>query len=190
MWNPSLPLPSSIPLAHSILLSTCLQATAMRATVNVRFSPSRLCVLGNGTPTKQTATPGTRRSFASSGANLATWGFIGLGRMGRYMPQWFRLHAFIKEHVLTKRCLLQDSQWLRTYERRFLPRTSLSFATGTRRPQTISCRKRARALRVREALRSSRALDKWPNNRSVLLCLQHLPQTLQLQYDEHVLPMT
>lgn len=62
----------------------------MKAAVNVRFSPSRLCVLGNSTATKLIATPATRRSFTSSGNNLATWGFIGLGRMGFPMAKNLR----------------------------------------------------------------------------------------------------
>lgn len=55
----------------------------MRAAVSIRFSPSRRRILGNGCATG-TVSMVTRRAFASSGSNLATWGLIGLGRMGKH----------------------------------------------------------------------------------------------------------
>ena len=39
-------------------------------------------MLGNG-HTAESVSMAKRRAFASSGSNLATWGFIGLGRMGK-----------------------------------------------------------------------------------------------------------
>ena len=59
----------------------------MSAAVSIRFSPSRLCMLGNS-PSAPPLSSITRRSFASTPSNLATWGFIGLGRMGE-------LHAYL-----------------------------------------------------------------------------------------------
>lgn len=40
-------------------------------------------MLGNGHAAGTVSTV-TRRAFASSGSNLTTWGFIGLGRMGKH----------------------------------------------------------------------------------------------------------
>ena len=75
----------------------------MRAAVSVRFSPSKLRLLGNSTASRF-IDPTGRRSFASSSRTLETWGFIGLGRMGRSLPiplptpqQCFNS----EEHVLT-----------------------------------------------------------------------------------------
>ncbi len=52
--------------------------------VSVRFSPAKLCILGNGGASGAVSRI-SRRSFTSSGSNLATWGFIGLGRMGEIL---------------------------------------------------------------------------------------------------------
>lgn len=52
--------------------------------VSIRFSPAKLCILGNGGASGAVSRI-SRRSFASSGSNLAVWGFIGLGRMGKIL---------------------------------------------------------------------------------------------------------
>ncbi|KAI4232222.1 MAG: hypothetical protein L6R40_007470 [Gallowayella cf. fulva] len=61
----------------------------MRAAVSIRFSPSKLCMKGNGGFTGPT-TPATRRTFSATASSWATWGFIGLGRMGYPMAQNLR----------------------------------------------------------------------------------------------------
>ncbi|KAL8877638.1 MAG: hypothetical protein Q9198_004380 [Flavoplaca austrocitrina] len=61
----------------------------MRAGVLIRFSPSRLCMIGNGGLTGSTK-PAARRDFSATAATWATWGFIGLGRMGYPMAQNLR----------------------------------------------------------------------------------------------------
>ncbi|KAL8653040.1 MAG: hypothetical protein Q9210_002328, partial [Variospora velana] len=61
----------------------------MRAAISVRFSTSKLCLPRNG---RLTGSPSStaRRSFSTTPAALATWGFIGLGRMGFPMAQNLR----------------------------------------------------------------------------------------------------
>lgn len=56
----------------------------MRAMVSIRFSPAELCILGNGVVSGAVSRV-SRRSFTSSGSKMATWGFIGLGRMGEIL---------------------------------------------------------------------------------------------------------
>lgn len=53
----------------------------MKAAVLIRFPPSMLCILRNGGMTGP-ASAASKRPFTSSKRSLATWGFIGLGRMG------------------------------------------------------------------------------------------------------------
>ncbi|KAL8784834.1 MAG: hypothetical protein Q9213_003738 [Squamulea squamosa] len=61
----------------------------MWASVSIRFSPSRLCLIGNGGLTGP-MTPAVRRNFSATVSNRATWGFIGLGHMGYPMAQNLR----------------------------------------------------------------------------------------------------
>ncbi|SLM39455.1 3-hydroxyisobutyrate dehydrogenase [Lasallia pustulata] len=61
----------------------------MTAAISVRFLPSRLCLLGNGSVASACSRP-ARRSFATREQRQATWGFIGLGRMGFPMARNLR----------------------------------------------------------------------------------------------------
>ncbi|KAL8703016.1 MAG: hypothetical protein Q9201_003792 [Fulgogasparrea decipioides] len=61
----------------------------MRAAVSIRFSPSKLCLLGNGGLTASTPSI-ARRTFSSTPSTWTTYGFIGLGRMGYPMAQNLR----------------------------------------------------------------------------------------------------
>ncbi|KAL8817900.1 MAG: hypothetical protein Q9223_003344, partial [Gallowayella weberi] len=61
----------------------------MRATISIRFSPSKLCMKGNGGLTGST-TPIARRNFSATASPWTTWGFIGLGQMGYPMAQNLR----------------------------------------------------------------------------------------------------
>ncbi|KAL8673956.1 MAG: hypothetical protein Q9168_001651 [Polycauliona sp. 1 TL-2023] len=61
----------------------------MRAAVSIRFPPSRLGKIGYGNPTGPTM-PAVRRNFSATASAWATWGFIGLGRMGYPMAQNLR----------------------------------------------------------------------------------------------------
>lgn len=54
----------------------------MRAATTVRFSPSKLYMLRTSNVVFVASTV-TRRTFTSGGSKLATWGFVGLGRMGK-----------------------------------------------------------------------------------------------------------
>ena len=54
----------------------------MGVRISNRFSPLKLCILGIS-GTAGSVSMMTKRSFASSNTNLAAWGFIGLGRMGK-----------------------------------------------------------------------------------------------------------
>jgi len=69
--------------------NVCILDDKMRPAISTRFSPSRLCTLCTNGPASTSITTTTRRPFASTPSNLATWGFIGLGRMGE-------LHAFYR----------------------------------------------------------------------------------------------
>ncbi|KAL8719268.1 MAG: hypothetical protein Q9225_003698 [Loekoesia sp. 1 TL-2023] len=67
----------------------------MRAAISVRFSPSRLRLLGNGGLTGSTPSA-ARRNFSSTASTWASWGFIGLGRMGKSSLSSYLHSAFSK----------------------------------------------------------------------------------------------
>ena len=83
----TLPLSSSPP---DCILSN--NQVNMSATVSIRSFPSRLHMLSNRLSTPSIS-PIYRRSFASTSSNLATWGFIGLGRMGELHASLSRVEA-------------------------------------------------------------------------------------------------
>ena len=67
----------------------------MKPSFSIRFHPSRLCTTLN--PAASTSLPAvTRRSFSSTPSNLATWGFIGLGRMGELHASLSRVKGWIR----------------------------------------------------------------------------------------------
>ena len=83
-------------------------SNTMRAGVSIRFSPSKLRLLGNQCLTGSTSAS-ARRTFSSTSSNWATWGFIGLGRMGQsrhqnHLRAWRRLPqkstCSLKEQVI------------------------------------------------------------------------------------------
>ncbi|KAL8800824.1 MAG: hypothetical protein Q9182_004884 [Xanthomendoza sp. 2 TL-2023] len=70
----------------------------MRATISIRFSPSKLCLKGNGGLTGST-TSTARRNFSATASTWTTWGFIGLGQMGTG-PVPSAVDIAIMKHVL------------------------------------------------------------------------------------------
>ena len=67
----------------------------MKPSFSIRFHPSRLCTTLNAAAS--TSLPAvTQRSFSSTPSNLATWGFIGLGRMGERHASLSRVKGWIR----------------------------------------------------------------------------------------------
>ena len=73
---------SSSPDPRPHVLFIVAHSSTMRAAVSIRFSPSRLCLLGNNNTATGSASKAAHRGFSTSESRWATWGFIGLGRMG------------------------------------------------------------------------------------------------------------
>ena len=88
---------TSFPLIISHTIFYEHRLASMRATVSSTFSPAKLCILGYGSASGGISRI-TTRSFASSGSQLATWGFVGLGRMGEvflWLPELNRCQMLV-----------------------------------------------------------------------------------------------
>lgn len=102
----------------------------MKSPVSARLlAPARLCTFLTH-PAARSLSTSTRRSFASTPSNLASWGFIGLGRMGELRAFSSRVKASIYRpgllpHVREEpnlhigACPLQGTQWQRICVRKY-----------------------------------------------------------------------